>query len=71
MPLELGVFLGCKEIWYRRTAKEKNVSMLDTEPYRYQQFISDIAGQDIQAHSDTPETIVKVVTQLAPQCIET
>ena len=28
---------------------------------RYQQFISDIAGQDIQAHNATPEAIVKVV----------
>ena len=28
---------------------------------RYQQFISDIAGQDIQAHNATPEGIVKVV----------
>ena len=29
--------------------------------YRYQQFISDIAGQDIQAHNNEVETIVKVV----------
>ena len=28
---------------------------------RYQQFISDIAGQDIQAHNDTPKEIVTVV----------
>jgi hypothetical protein len=28
---------------------------------RYQQFISDIAGQDIQAHNDAPELTVKVV----------
>lgn len=35
--------------------------MLDREPYRYQQFISDIAGQDIYAHNNTPEGIVKRV----------
>ena len=29
--------------------------------YRYQQFISDIAGQDIQAHNNEVETIVRVV----------
>ena len=28
---------------------------------RYQQFISDIAGQDIQAHNDAPDLTVKVV----------
>ena len=60
MPLELGVFLGAKEFGIEEQ-KEKNCLILDTERYRYQQFISDIAGQDIQAHGDTPETIVKVV----------
>ena len=35
--------------------------MLDREQYRYQQFISDIAGQDIQTHSDNPEEIIKSV----------
>ena len=34
---------------------------LDKEPYRYQQFISDIAGQDIQSHNNRVETIVRVV----------
>ena len=34
---------------------------MDKEPYRYQQFISDIAGQDIQAHGNGVETIVRVV----------
>ena len=29
--------------------------------YRYQEFISDIAGQDIQAHNNNPEGIITVV----------
>ncbi|MDE0426829.1 MAG: hypothetical protein OXN25_18410 [Candidatus Poribacteria bacterium] len=60
MPLELGIFLGAKKFGIEEQ-KRKRCLILDTEPYRYQQFISDIAGQDIQAHNDTSETIVKVV----------
>ena len=60
MPLELGIFLGAKKFGVKEQ-KRKKCLILDTEPYRYQQFISDIAGQDIQAHNDAPELTVKVV----------
>ena len=60
MPLELGIFLGAKKFGIEEQ-KGKKCLILDTERYRYQQYISDIAGQDIQAHNDTPEAIVKVV----------
>ena len=60
MPLELGIFLGAKKFGITEQ-KRKKCLVLDKEPYRYQQFISDIAGQDIQAHKNNAETIVKVV----------
>ena len=60
MPLELGVFLGAKKFGINGQ-KGKNCLILDKEQYRYQQFISDIAGQDIQAHNNNPEEIVTVV----------
>lgn len=60
MPLELGIFLGAKKFG-SETQKGKKCLILDREPYRYQQFMSDIAGQDIQAHNNAPEEIVKVV----------
>ena len=60
MPLELGIFLGAKKFGVAEQ-KRKKCLILDTKPYRYQQFISDIAGQDIQAHNDTSEVIVKIV----------
>lgn len=60
MPLELGVFLGAKKFGITEQ-KRKKCLVLDKEPYRYQQFISDIAGQDIQAHNNDAETIVKIV----------
>jgi len=49
MPLELGMFLAAKRFGVGRQ-KNKVCLILDSAPYRYQQFISDIAGQDIQVH---------------------
>lgn len=60
MPLELGIFLGAKEFGIEEQ-KTKKCLVLDKEPYRYQQFISDIAGQDIQAHSNDVEVIIRAV----------
>jgi len=55
MPLELGLFLGAKAYSDEKKQKKKRCLILDTEPYRYQKFISDIAGQDIRAHGGEPE----------------
>ena len=60
MPLELGIFLGAKKFGVKEQ-KRKNCLVLDREPYRYQQFVSDIAGQDIQVHNNSPEVVIKVV----------
>ena len=60
MPLELGIFLGAKKFGIKEQ-KRKNCLVLDRAPYRYQQFISDIAGQDIQVHNNSPEAVVKAV----------
>jgi hypothetical protein len=49
MPLELGIFLGAKKYGGAKHAR-KSCLILDREPYRYQIFCSDIAGQDIRAH---------------------
>jgi hypothetical protein len=53
MPLELGLFLGAKR-YGTREQPQKRTLVLDTQPYRYQRFISDIAGQDIPAHGGDP-----------------
>lgn len=60
MPLELGIFLGAKKFGIAEQ-KRKTCLVLDKERYRYQQFISDIAGQDIQEHNNDVETIVRAV----------
>lgn len=57
MPLELGVFIGAKKFGNKRQ-KEKNCLILDKEKYRYQTFISDIAGHDIQSHENSPKIAI-------------
>jgi len=59
MPLELGVFLGAK-YYGNSQQKRKACLILDSERYRYQKFISDIAGQDIQAHENEPRNAITV-----------
>lgn len=60
MPLELGMFLGAKR-YGNSLQKQKNCLIIDSELYRYQQFISDIAGQDIRAHNNVPETVISII----------
>ena len=50
MPLELGIFLGSKKYGDKKN-KTKVCLVIDKEQYRYQIFISDIAGQDIKSHN--------------------
>jgi hypothetical protein len=49
MPLELGVFLAAKRFG-AKGQKSKRCLILDEQRYRYQSYISDIAGQDIHSH---------------------
>jgi hypothetical protein len=60
MPLELGLDLGCKR--YGKTHhQEKVLLVLDIEQFRYRDFISDIAGQDIKAHQGEQPAVINVV----------
>jgi hypothetical protein len=60
MPLELGMFLGAKR-YGRAEQKRKTCLILDVERYRYQKFISDIAGQDISAHGGDTNHAIRIV----------
>ena len=57
MPFEFGVFIGAKRFGDRHQ-KNKNCLILDREQYRYQAFISDIAGNDIRAHNNDPKEAI-------------
>ena len=60
MPLELGMFLGAVEYGTGKQ-RRKTCLVLDKLPYRYQKFISDIGGQDIQAHGGKVAGVIKAV----------
>jgi hypothetical protein len=60
MPLELGLFLGAKKFG-NNDQKKKTCLIMDRERYRYQMFISDIAGQDIKQHENDPVKTITVV----------
>lgn len=60
MPLELGVFLGAKR-YGPSLQRGKACLILDSERFRYQQFLSDISGQDIRAHHNDPRSVIRVV----------
>jgi hypothetical protein len=60
MPLELGLFLGAQRFGAGAQAR-KSCLVLDRDQYRYQEFISDIAGQDIAAHANDPKRAIKAV----------
>ncbi len=60
MPLELGLFLGAKAFG-AADHQAKRCIVLDKEPFRYQKFCSDIAGQDIRAHGGKPHVAIEIV----------
>ncbi len=59
MPFELGLDFGCR-LFGDDEHRNKRCLILDTERYRYQTAISDLAGTDLGAHADEPEEIVTV-----------
>lgn len=60
MPLELGLWLGAGQFG-DENHQHKKCLILDSEKFRYQKFISDIAGQDPAAHDDKPATVIRRV----------
>lgn len=60
MPLECGIDFGAKFIG-ESPLETKVFLILETERYRFQRFMSDIAGNDIRAHHNEPEKAIKNV----------
>lgn len=60
MPLELGAFLGAKHFGDNKQ-RTKVCLILDSKRYRYQKFISDIAGQDIRAHGNDIRKLTNII----------
>ena len=60
MPFELGLFFGAKRFG-SPAQRRKSCLVFDTEPFRYQRFISDISGQDITAHGNETGRAITLV----------
>lgn len=60
MPFEFGLDLGCRFFGQKRL-KSKRCLVLEAEPYRYQAVLSDMAGQDIRSHGNSPDSAISVV----------
>jgi hypothetical protein len=62
MPLELGLFMGAQRYSAKRHHnKDKKLLVLDSEQYRYQIFISDLAGTDISSHDNSIEILINKI----------
>ena len=62
MPFEFGLDIGCR-VYGPNETKKKKCLVLDSDPYRYKSFLSDIAGQDIRSHRNSPATAINLVRQ--------
>lgn len=60
MPFELGLDYGCRT-FAGGDYSTKRMLILETKPYRYQAAISDLAGCDIQSHSDRYQQALRKV----------
>ncbi len=60
MPFELGLFLGAKAFGSKHQ-RDKRCLVLEREPYAFQKYLSDIAGQDIYAHGDDRAQVARHV----------
>ncbi|MFN0080340.1 MAG: hypothetical protein ACKVY0_28060 [Prosthecobacter sp.] len=62
MPFELGICVGAAHFGGKSQA-QKRLLVLDVERYRFQKFLSDIAGQDIKAHHNDQPTAISVTRE--------
>jgi len=60
MPFELGVDFGIRIISTNHL-NDKRYLIIETEKYRYQKALSDLAAVDIKFHKNDPTQIVKIV----------
>lgn len=67
MPFELGLDLGARAFGNRQLARKK-ILIFDRDQYRYQQFLSDISGQDISAHADCVTNVMSKVRGCLNNC---
>ncbi len=60
MPFELGLDFGCRDFG-GGLLSQKRCLILEKEEFRYRRVLSDISGNDIKAHENKPEKLVRQV----------
>jgi len=60
MPLELGICIGAIEFGNTKQ-KNKEYLIIESEKFRFKQFISDLSGQDIKNQNNNTEQAIKAV----------
>lgn len=60
MPLELGICMGALEFGTKKQRDNKYL-VIESDMFRFKQFISDISGQDIRNHNNTIGDAIKIV----------
>jgi hypothetical protein len=60
MPLELGLHLGARLLGASKH-RRKRALILDSKRHRYDAMLSDISGQDIEAHDGKPHEAMRCV----------
>ncbi len=58
MPFEFGLALGAR-YYGTGVLREKKCLVIATKIGEYQRFISDISGQDIEAHGNDPKKVIR------------
>jgi hypothetical protein len=60
MPFELGLFLAAK--FFGIDEQDRKITLIfERKPHSYERFISDIKGQDIEAHENKPTVVVNKI----------
>lgn len=60
MPFELGLVIGCKKVAGPKFAR-RPILVMERASYTTQKCLSDIAGQDLKAHSGSVTRIINIV----------
>lgn len=60
MPFELGLFFGARRYGNSKQRK-KNAMVFEKTRFQYQQYLSDISGVDIKAHTNDVQKVIREV----------
>lgn len=60
MPFELGIFFSAKHFGNTQQTQKESL-VLEEHKYRYQKFISDIAGIDVRPHSNNQKKLILAI----------